>query len=76
MFVEFDPVMEVITRQAEMKVIMNENAPFIFLLHSIFISYPEIQKRYPPGKLAMALNGRPPTEYDLLQDGDRIVFYI
>lgn len=75
-FVKFDPVMEAITGQTEMKIVTNENAPFIFLLHSIFTSYPEIQRRYPPGKLAMALNGHPPTEYELLQDGDRITFSI
>lgn len=75
-FVKFDPVMEAITGQTEMKIIMSENAPFIFLLHSIFTSYPEIQRRYPPGKLAMALNGHPPTDYDLLQDGDRITFSV
>lgn len=75
-FVKFDPVMEAITGRTEMKIIMSENSPFIFLLHSIFTSYPEIQRRYPPGKLAMALNGHRPTEYELLQDGDRVSFYI
>ncbi|MDP3800246.1 MAG: hypothetical protein Q8Q90_02370 [bacterium] len=75
-FVRFDPVMEAITGQTEMKIIMSYNAPFIFLLHSIFTSYPEIQRRYPPGKLAMTLNGQHPTEYEFLKDGDRVSFFI
>ncbi|MFY9492973.1 MAG: hypothetical protein WAP55_00590 [Minisyncoccia bacterium] len=75
-FIEFDPVMEAITGQTKIKIMMSENAPFVFLLHSIFTSYPEIQKRYPPGRLAMALNGHPPTEYELLREGDKITFSI
>lgn len=75
-FVKFDLVMEAIIGQTEMKIVMSENTPFVFLLHSIFTSYPEIQRRYPPGRLAMALNGRRPTEYDLLQDGDKVTFSI
>lgn len=75
-FVEFDSVLEPIVGQTEMKIVMSENAPFVFLLHSIFTSYPEIQKRYPPGQLTMALNGHRPTEYELLRDGDRITFSI
>lgn len=75
-FVEFDPVLGSIAGQTEMKIVMSEGAPFVFLLHSIFTSYPEIQRRYPPGKLAMTLNNRPPTEHELLHDGDRVVFQI
>ncbi len=75
-FVKFDSVMEAITGQTEMKIIMSHDAPFIFLLHSIFTSYPEIQRRYPPGKLAMTLNGQPPGEFELLKDGDRVSFFI
>ncbi|MDP3764442.1 MAG: hypothetical protein Q8Q95_02365 [bacterium] len=75
-FVKFDPVMEAITGQTEMKIIMSHDAPFIFLLHSIFASYPEIQRRYPPGKLIMTLNGQRPSEHELLNDGDRVGFFI
>ncbi|MEK7628954.1 MAG: hypothetical protein AAB394_00325 [Patescibacteria group bacterium] len=75
-FVKFDLVLEPITGQTEMKIIVSEGAPFIFLLHSIFTSYPEIQRRYPPGKLTMALNGCRPTEHEFLQDGDIVSFSI
>ena len=75
-FVKFPSAPEVITGQGEMKMVMNEGAPFFFLLNSIFISYPEIQRRYPPGKLAFRLNNRRPTEHELLHEGDQLIFYI
>ncbi|MBU3965089.1 hypothetical protein KKG29_03115 [Patescibacteria group bacterium] len=73
-FVKFDPILELITGQTEMKIVMSEGASFIFLIQSIFTSYPEIPKRYQPGRLAMILNNRRPTEYEFLHDGDRIIF--
>jgi hypothetical protein len=75
-FIKFDPVLEPITGQGEMKVVMSDDTPFTFFLHSIFTSYPELQKRYSPGKLAISLNDRTPTEYDILHDGDLVTFFI
>ena len=75
-FVKFPLALESITGQSEMKLILNEGAPFVFLLHSIFTSYPEIRKRYPPGELAFTLNNRRPIGNESLYDGDQVVFYI
>lgn len=74
--ITFDPVLESIIGQTEMKVVMNEGAPFVFLLHSVFTSYPELPRRYPPGTLAMSLNNRRPTEFDPLHEGDQVTFSI
>lgn len=75
-FVRFAPVMESITGRGEMKVVMSDGAPFVFLMHSIFTSYPELPRRYPPGKLAFTLNDRRPTENDFLHEGDKVAFFV
>jgi hypothetical protein len=74
--VKFHPAMEAITGYSEMPTVMSDGATFLFLLDSVFISYPELKRRYPPGKLGMSLNSLPPKESDVLCDGDEVAFFI
>lgn len=49
-----------------------EDFTFADFLHSLFVSYPEIPKRVPPGKLGFLLNGIKPETFNTLKDGDRV----
>lgn len=72
----YDPVLEAITGKGKEEMMANKGASFQFLLYCIFTSYPKITERYPPGKLGMLLNGRPPELFDILKDSDELVFKI
>ncbi|MDP2946460.1 MAG: hypothetical protein Q8N61_03370, partial [bacterium] len=52
---------------------VSEGIRFVNMLDFIFTSYPKIKKTYPPGKLGLLLNNRPPKDSDTLQDGDEII---
>lgn len=52
--------------------VISENLDFATFLSFIFSSYPEIPKKFIPGTLAFALNGRKPQEDDILKDGDEL----
>lgn len=52
--------------------IVSEGLSFLLMLKTIFDSYPEIPKIYPPGSMGLLLNGRMPTDFDILEDGDKI----
>lgn len=49
---------------------------FADFLHSLFISYPEIPKRLPAGRLEFLLNGRRPDTFDALKEGDEVVLTV
>lgn len=74
--VTFDKILQEITGKAEHPVIMSQNAPFMFLLQSIFEEYPEIMKKYKPGSLGFSINGAPPKDYTPLFDGDVVAFKV
>ena len=52
--------------------IISEGLSFVSLLYFIFSSYPEIKKRFPPGKLGLLLNNQKPNGYEILKEGDEI----
>lgn len=66
----YDKKIQKITGTKEETAIISKNMPFVMLLFTLFQSYPEIEQKYPPGKLGMTVNGKPPQEYDPMQDGD------
>jgi hypothetical protein len=68
----YDKPLQKITGTKSDPIIVNTGMPFIILLSNIFASYPEIEKQYPPGTLGLLLNGKPPTDFDVLQDGDKV----
>jgi len=52
--------------------IVSEGLSFIQFLYFIFSSYPEIQQKFPPGKLGLLLNGKSPADHDILNDNDEV----
>lgn len=72
--VQFDKELQKITGLEKFPMMMSEGAPFTFLLQSIFIEYPEIEEKYPPGVLGFSINGIPPRAHAMLFDGDTVIF--
>lgn len=71
--ISYDDTLKEITGKNEEIAWVNEGMLFAILLSMVFSSYPEIKKRYPPGKLGLLLNNRRPQDFDILNDGDEIV---
>lgn len=69
---QYDTHIQKITGKKEEPAIISENMPFVLLLSILFQSYPEIEKKYPPGTLGFTVNGIPPQEYDIMQNGDTV----
>lgn len=74
--VEVDQMLSLITHQSSFLSTVSRGMPFIQFLFTVFKSYPEIEKKYPPGTLAMTLNGHPPIEFEILKDGDTVKLWI
>lgn len=72
----YDQYLERITGIPFEEAMVQEDFTFADCLHSLFISYPEIPKRVPPGKLGFWLNGGRPETFDTLKDGDRVEFIV
>ena len=53
---------------------MSEGSSFAYLLHNVFLSHPEIEKKYPPGTLGFVINGIPLKARTPLFDGDVVAF--
>ena len=54
------------------EVVVSENLSFAMFLNFIFSSYPEITKEFAPGTLGFLLNGKRPSEFDILKNGDEL----
>jgi len=72
----YDEELKKITEKDSEEAIVSEGLKFVNMLGFIFASYPEIEKMYPPGKLGLLLNNRPPKDFDVLQDGNKITLKI
>ena len=70
----YDEALKKITNKDFEEAMVSENLNFAMFLNFIFTSYPEIQEKFPPGKLGFLLNGKKPNEYDILNDGDELKF--
>lgn len=68
----YDRELQKITRVESEKAVVSEGLSFLLVLKTIFDSYLEIPNTYPPGSIALLLNGRRPTDFDILEDGDKI----
>lgn len=68
----YDKDLQEITKVKSEKVFVSNGLIFLLMLKFIFSSYPEIEKRYPPGSLGLLLNDEPPSEFDELSKGDVI----
>lgn len=74
--VNYNNVISKITHKDKETCIINEELPFIAFLSFIFSTYPEIESKYPAGKLAFTLNGNRPTEFDVLHNNDIVNFSV
>jgi hypothetical protein len=72
--VYYDTNLQKITGVEKEPAVVSSNTTFLYFLHFIFTSYPQIPQTFPEGALGMLLNNNPPTEYDVLQEGDVIQF--
>lgn len=69
----YDRNLKKITGKDFEEAVVSRGLTFLNLLYFIFSSYPEIEKRYPPGELGLLLNNRPPKDFDIFQDGDEVI---
>ena len=68
----YDEKLQELTGVASEDAMVSEGLNFLMMLKFIFDSYPEIFKLYPPGSISLWLNDKRPTEFDILNDGDKI----
>ncbi len=68
----YDKRLQEITGVENEVAVVSEGLNFLMMLKFIFDSYPEISELYPPGSISLRLNGKRPTEFDILNDGDKI----
>jgi len=72
----YDEELKKITGKDSEETIASEGINFVTQLYFIFSSYPEIQKKFPPGQLGFLLNGKAPQKNDVLKNGDKLEFLI
>ena len=74
--ISYDKTLQKITGKKEEEAIVSEGIPFMIFLGTIFSSYPAIELKYPPGVLGFTVNGKPPDDFGILNDGDEIFFTV
>jgi len=72
----YDKNLKLITLRDYEDFFVSEGITFLEYLYFWFSSYPEIEKRYPPGILGFILNGHRPTQFEILNNGDEIRFFV
>ena len=72
----YDQTLQTITGCAFEPVIVSEGITFFEYLYFILSSYPEIEKRYPPGILGFVINGKSPKDFTILKEEDSIYFTV
>lgn len=68
----YDGELQKITGVEHEDSLVSEGINFVMFLKFIFDSYPKIPKLYPPGSIVLKLNDKPPTEFEILNGGDKI----
>lgn len=64
---------QIVGRRVE-DTVVSEGLSFIMFLNFFFQTYPEIERKFPPGSLAFLINGLAPLDDTVLKDGDKIAF--
>jgi len=72
----YDKTLQRITGRAEEPMFMGEGGVFVYLLQNVFMAYPEMERRYPPGTIGFTINGTPPKPHSPLFDGDTVFFSV
>lgn len=70
--IEYDETLQGITGTTHNPVQLSDNATFAWLLECLLLEYPEIEQRYPPGRLYFHISGIAPKTYTLMRDGDEV----
>jgi len=71
--VQYDRELSQITGCRSEEPIVSEGLLFIMFLDFLFKTYPEIEQKYPPGSLALMLNGEAPKDNAILSNSDKII---
>ena len=74
--VRFDKELQKITGNEGHSVMISEGASFLYLLMNVFMEYPEIEEKYPPGLIGFSINGIPTRDHSVLFDGDTVDFSV
>ena len=69
----YDANLEKITGIPFEETMVQDDFTFADFLHSLFVSYPEIPRKVPPGRLGFLLNKSKPEVFDVLKDGDSVI---
>lgn len=72
----FDDEIAETTGDHYMKIILSPDTSITMLLYFLFQSYPELEQKFPPGIFAFRVNRLRPYEHQLMQNDDRVDFYI
>src|SRR3989344_9412236 len=51
----YDAALQKITGRAEEPMFMGEGGAFVYLLQNVFMAYPEMERRYPPGTIGFTI---------------------
>ncbi len=71
--VRYDKTLQKITNTESEPILMSEWSTVTYLLQNIFMAYPEIEEKYPPGALSILINDVPPkVPTSPLFDGDTV----
>lgn len=74
--VEFDEKLKNITKQKSFISHCSNGLTFLEFLYFLFESYPQIQEKYPPGVIGMAVNDLKPSDFTQLREGDVIKLWV
>lgn len=72
----YDQILQKITETPFEEAMIFKNLIFVQFLSFIFSSYPKIPQNYPAGSIGFSLNGKAPTDFDLLEENDEVRFFI
>jgi len=72
----YDRTLQHITGCSYESATVSEGLLFLEYLFFILSSYPQIESLYPPGTLAFTINGKRPTDFTVLRNGDQIFFAV
>ncbi len=70
----YNDKLQKITQVESEEAVISANLTFAGFLNFIFSSHPEFHEKYPPGAIGFLVNGKPPKEGTVLQEGDEIYF--
>lgn len=68
----YDKILQGITQKRSERFEIGRGLPFLLFLKLVFDAHPEIPQNFPPGELALRLNGLAPTDFQELKNKDTL----